>query len=114
MLTPETAWDPLPQTEWTPETARHLAVRLGFSINPSLVRLVHERGPAGTLQSLLGEVKPFAEMSHVSGMRESMGERYKEMQNSSPQEKRKMRQELQKENRQSYARFGLDWLHQRI
>ena len=109
MLTPETAWEPLPAEEWTMEAARHLAARLGFSINPALVAKVHEWGPAGTLGQLLGSIEPFGTRTEVAAMRERMGERYQEMEGSDPREKREMRQMLQKENRETFAQYGLDW-----
>ncbi|MEX0332346.1 MAG: DUF1800 family protein [Puniceicoccaceae bacterium] len=109
MLTPETAWEPLPEEEWTVETARHLAIRLGFSLNPALVKQVYEWGPEGSLGKLLGKIEPFTDRGEVTEMRTSIGARYKELQGSSPQEKREMRQELQWENRQTYAQYGLDW-----
>ncbi|MEX0325329.1 MAG: DUF1800 family protein [Puniceicoccaceae bacterium] len=109
MLTPETAWEPLPKEEWTIETARHLAVRLGFSVNPALVAKVYEWGPEVSLQKLLGKIEPLTDRGEVAAMRESMGERYQELQGSNPAKKREMRQMLQKENRQSYAQYGLDW-----
>jgi uncharacterized protein (DUF1800 family) len=109
MLTPESAWTPLPASEWTLGHARHLASRLGFSINPALVKAVAERGPAGTLQAYLKEIRPLTSAGHLVEMSEMMGARYDEIKEAAPEEKRQMRQELQKANRKGYQQYAIDW-----
>ena len=109
MLTPELAWTPLPPMDWTPAAARHLASRLGFSVNPGLVQKVYTMGPVVTLQELLGSIAPFAESGLIEEMRAEMGAKQMAVQQSSGAEKREMRQEVQKENRKSYAEYAIDW-----
>ena len=109
MLTPENAWTPLPASEWNHQTARHLAARLGFSLNPSLVKQIERIGPGGTLNAFLGKIEPFKTPGSIMGMQDTMMEMQTRMTKSSPVEKRELRQEIQKGNRQSFQQYAVDW-----
>jgi hypothetical protein len=103
------SWSPLPDSEWNRDTAKHLAARLGFSINPAIVNRIQSLGPAGTLKRYFSSIRLQPVPDKLSGMGMSMLDMQNKMKEAPPEEKRKLRQSIQKQNRQSYQDYAVDW-----
>ena len=108
-ISPELAWKPLPVTEWDPMAARHLASRLGFSLNPSLVSIILDLGPEGTLAKFFGKVHLQPAPEAISGMEEAMLAMQEQMEAADGKGKRELRQQIQRRNRQSYQDYAVEW-----
>jgi len=109
MLEADTAWLPLPEDQWTRENARHLAARLGFSINPSLVDFILKHGPAGPLKNLLGTIQSMPAPEGLQEMREEMAAMRGQYQSGDSVEQREMRKEMQKQGRIAFQDYALGW-----
>lgn len=103
------AWKPLPDSDWNRDAAKHLAARLGFSINPAIVNRIQSLGPAGTLKKYFSSIRLQPVPDKLSGMETTMLSMQNKMKEASPEEKRKLRQSMQKQNRQSYQDYAVDW-----
>lgn len=102
-------WSPLPEAQWSTETARHLASRIGYSIHPSLVKRIESRGVEGTLKAAYGKIRPFHKPEDIINM-EGMRDEYQMMQRQADSvEKRELRQKLQRERNRTYGEFSVDW-----
>ncbi|MGA1206003.1 MAG: DUF1800 domain-containing protein [Opitutales bacterium] len=109
MISPQEAWSPLPANEWNNATARHLAVRLGFSLNPALVATIEQMGPIGTLKSYFGSIRLQPATAKVAQLEETMMGLRKEMRDADSEDKRDLRKKLQQANQQSYQDYGVEW-----
>ena len=99
----------MPDSEWNRETAKHLAARLGFSINPAIVNRIESLGPSGTLKKYFSSIRLQPVPDKLSGMGISMLDMQRQMKEASPEEKREIRQSIQKQNRRSYQDYAVDW-----
>lgn len=109
-LTPASMWEPLPKAEWSESAARHLCLRLGFSLQNDWLREFQTSGPAGVLQKTLGSLREMPPPQTVVAMADGLDEYRSQMKQANPAEKSKIRQSLQKANRATYADFGVHWL----
>jgi len=109
MLSPEQAWKPLPDSEWNHAAARHLASRLGYSVNPSTVKAVEEQGPLETLKEFFSRIRTQPLPQELTSMRSYMAEMQDKMREASELERRELRQDIQKRNRQSYSDYAVEW-----
>lgn len=109
MISPNNAWKPLPETAWNNAAARHLASRLGYSVNPRMVRQIEENGPLRTLQTFFARIHPQPAPEELASMRSEVMGMTRQMQDAGELEKRQMRQEIQRLNRQAYSDYAVDW-----
>lgn len=109
MISAKQAWNPLPDSKWNNATARHLASRLGYSVNPTIVQSIEQQGPLVTLQKFFNQIRTQPLPSELTSMHSDMMDIQKQMQQADELGKRELRQEIQKRNRESYADYAVEW-----
>jgi uncharacterized protein (DUF1800 family) len=103
------AWKPLPPAEWTHDSARHLASRLGFSINPRLVDRVTEIGPAATLNQMLGQIRMMPQTGKLREMDQAKEGTLGSAGPDGADEQRKVRQAMRRQQRQAMQDYAHGW-----
>jgi len=109
----EDAWKPLPGGFWRIEEAQHFLRRVGFSASPEAVTAALRTSPKGYLQEAF---QPGAKMQKTEALSEfeaTLHERYqhiyKEVEDE--EEKRQLRQEIQREENELFRSFAMDWFY---
>jgi uncharacterized protein (DUF1800 family) len=107
----ENAWKPLPGGYWHIEEAQHLLRRMGFSATPEAVTAVLRMSPGQWVQQAFvpGAVMP--KSAALIDFESTVHERHREIYKGDYdfEEKRKMRQELQKEDNELFREYAMDW-----
>ncbi|MCB1122674.1 MAG: DUF1800 family protein [Verrucomicrobiae bacterium] len=109
-LAPNEAWQPLAKSEWTETAAKHLLMRIGFSASLEDVRKCVRLGMDESIRrSFTGAsvMEPDQELKEVVEGYRTLGQRQRGLPET---ERRKLRQELQRKNRELIARMTVDWL----
>lgn len=65
-LSPNAAWAPLKADDWSPDHARHLLHRIGFSATPDRVAQAYKQGLQATLQQAFGTIRKLPEPESVA------------------------------------------------
>ncbi|NDV63212.1 DUF1800 domain-containing protein [Puniceicoccales bacterium CK1056] len=110
LLAPVDAWLPLPKAEWNETTGRHLASRLGYSVQPDLVEAFLKGGPKTSIKIALGSINGMPQPEMLVGMMEEIEASVMSLREADEIEKREIRQNLRKLNRTGYNDFALQWI----
>lgn len=107
------AWKPLPSGFWRIDEAQHFLRRIGFSATPEAVTSTLRSSPKAYLQEAF---RPGAKMRKSDALAEfeaTLDARrhhiYKEVKDE--EEKRKLRQEIQREENDLFRSFAMDWFY---
>ena len=107
------AWKPLPGGFWRIEEAQHFLRRVGFSATPEAVTAALRDSPKAYLQAAFQPGANLKKSTALSEFEATIHERhihiYKEVEDE--QEKRELRQEIQREENELFRRFAMDWFY---
>ncbi|HBR94353.1 MAG TPA: DUF1800 domain-containing protein [Opitutae bacterium] len=107
----EDAWKPLPMSFWRIEEAQHFLRRVGFSATPEAVTTALRDSPKAHLQAAFLPGTPLPKSTALNEYEATANERhvhiYKNVEDE--EEKRRLRQELQREESQLFRDFAMDW-----
>jgi uncharacterized protein (DUF1800 family) len=107
------AWKPLPSRFWHIEEAQHLLRRVGFSASPEAVTAALRNSPKAYLQTAFQPRTNLPMSAELSEFEATINERnrhiYKEVEDE--EEKRELRQEIQREENELFRRFAMDWFY---
>lgn len=109
-LSPQEAWAPLKSSAWTGATAKHLLKRIGFSAPLTAVR---EHTDSGMIEAIRKAFKGASVMKPTEKLKdvvESYRTQRQRQRGLSEPERRKIRRELQKKNRETTVELTMDWL----
>ncbi|MBE2214811.1 MAG: DUF1800 domain-containing protein [Opitutaceae bacterium] len=109
-LAPAEAWQPLPARDWTPEAARHLLRRTGFSARPELVAQAAAAALPEVVAHLFTPSPPLPEPFALRKLAEEFRAFEAEGRPDSEAERRRRRREFQDKARAAFEDFGIAWL----
>ncbi|MDQ8193142.1 DUF1800 family protein [Coraliomargarita sp. SDUM461004] len=109
----EDAWKPLPGGFWRIEEAQHFLRRVGFSASPEAVTSALRGSPKAYLQQAF---RPDSGMQRSDALKEftaNIHQRYQHIYREveDEEEKRKLRQEIQREENELFRGFAMDWFY---
>src|SRR5581483_4090146 len=109
-LSPEEAWQPLPDKEWNEAAARHLLRRAGWAAQPDEVQRVLHDGLPKTLERFFPE-KPvsLAQPRLIADLAEESPDFLKKIQGSPPEEKIIIQREVRERSRMAVGDLSIKW-----
>jgi hypothetical protein len=110
-LSPQAAWQPLPDSEWNEAAARHLLRRISWAAQPDEVQRVLHDGLPKTLDRLFPE-KPvsLAKPRLITDLAEETPELFRKIQGSAPEEKILLQREAREHSRMAVEDLSIKWL----
>ena len=110
-LTPEIAWNQLPDTEWNAAAARHLLRRAGWTALPADVERATKDGLSLTLDRLFPDSVPvFEQPRQVAHMVTEAEELQQKAQGVDEEEKRLLYREFQQRSRNAIVDMTIHWM----
>jgi len=109
-VSPDEAWERLPETVFREGHARHLLRRIGYASTPRAVREAVRRGLGATLRHYFGQVRAFAEPEPVTRLRNSEVAFRQRLRDAGPLERRRLYRERREENAEAYRETFIAWL----
>lgn len=110
---PTEGWQPLPSSEWTADTARHLLRRAGWTARPAEVERAVRDGLPATLERLFPAVDAFVPKPRLIARLEQDGPSLvQSAQQLAADEKLRAQRELQERRRLAIEDLGVKWLAQ--
>lgn len=88
-LTPEQAWEPLPEKSWNQQTAAHLLRRAGWTATPKMVEEATREGLSKTMEKVLASQGNMEITERTKELRESLPPLRKEAREEQDEEKRR-------------------------
>ncbi|MEO0794902.1 MAG: DUF1800 domain-containing protein [Verrucomicrobiota bacterium] len=108
-MTPQQAWEPLPDMLWNADSAAHLLRRIGFSARPADIQRALVAGPRETVDQAFSGVD-FDVPSKTWDAHLEVQYLRRQMRNKDPEERRALQRKVQKAIREAYNEFAMDWL----
>lgn len=110
-LSPEVAWQPLPEAEWNADAARHLLRRAGWTARAAEVERATREGLVATLERLFPPQPPmFAKPRLVARFEESAPAQLREAQKLSGEDRLRAQRALQDRARVGVQELSIRWL----
>lgn len=109
-LSPQTAWQPLPDTEWNEGAARHLLQRIGFSCTaPELARALKD-GLEPTLRRHFASMPALPEPARVATLRADAAKLVRQDRGLTPEARRAALRDAREQSREALQDLILAWL----
>jgi len=110
-LSPQSAWQPLPASEWNEGAARHLLQRIGFSSPAAeLARALHD-GPVATVQRCFARMPGFSKPELIANLEKDGPEIVRRLTKNEDEQDRKMAQKDARErSREALLDMTIKWL----
>ena len=106
------AWKPLPGGFWRMDTAQHFLRRVGFSATPEAVTSALRSSPGAYIETAFKAGAVLPRSQDLKTFTDEAPDRYNNMYRvKDAEEKRKLRQELQREENELFRSFAMDWFH---
>lgn len=110
-LSPQEAWEPLPAAEWTPEAARHLLRRAGWTARAEDVERAAREGLPATLERLFPAASARLEKPRlVARFEENALALQRSLQGKTGEERQRGQRELQERSRIALQELSIKWL----
>lgn len=109
-LTPETAWQPLPDSEWDDAAARHLLRRIGFSASGAAIADALAAPPATLLSRAFAAMPSLPEPERIAAFRREETSRTSRLRDVPAQNRRAISQERRERAREALIDLTLRWL----
>ena len=106
---PHSAWSPIDSSDWSHDSARHLALRLGFSQHPQIVEAVERMGPDGTVREWLGEIVSLPPPQDIVSMTADRPDYPGQMREASQAEREAARRALRRRMQDVYQDHAMGW-----
>ncbi len=110
-LSPQQAWQPLPDSAWDEAAACHLLNRVGWTATPAEISRAVSEGLMPTLQRLFGRPSAFPKPELIKRIEQDergMADRARSA--SDPEKRRALQQENRERNREATTDMTLQWL----
>lgn len=104
------AWEPIPDSEWTPAAARHLLRRAAFAARREAVEQALTEKPAAFAEKLFAARPPMEMPRRISELEENTPEFARQLRQAGEPERRKLRQVAREKARAAYDEFAIRWL----
>ncbi|MGZ0708822.1 DUF1800 domain-containing protein [Coraliomargarita sp. W4R53] len=107
------AWKPLPGGFWQTEEAQHFLRRVGFSATPEAVTTALRTSPKGYLQAAFQPGAKMQKSEKLTEFEATLHKRYQHIYKEvkDEEEKRKLRQEIQREENEQFRGLSMDWFY---
>jgi len=110
-LSPDNAWNLLPNNEWNSDAARHLLRRTGWTALPEDVERATHEGLSATVDRLFQSTPPLfnqpAQTAHMVSEAEALQEKIR---SADEEEKRLLNREFQQKSRNAMIDMTLHWM----
>ncbi len=108
---PQEAWQPLPETAWNEDAARHLLRRAGWTATPAEVARASRDGLAGTVARLFPAAPARLPMPKLTERLQDASEAYRgKVAAAPPEEKRMLQREERERSRDALLDLSIRWL----
>ncbi|WPJ95072.1 DUF1800 family protein [Coraliomargarita algicola] len=107
------AWKPLPMSFWRIEEAQHFLRRVGFSATPEAVTAALRDSPKAYLHTAFQPGMDMQKSTELSEFEATAHERHRHIYKNveDEEERRQLRQELQREESELFRNFAMDWFN---
>ncbi|MCZ6671867.1 MAG: DUF1800 domain-containing protein [Verrucomicrobia bacterium] len=109
-LSPKEAWKRLPSSAWNKETAKHLLMRIGFSALPEAIQKSLNAGMGTTIRNSFADASVMEPPEQLKEIVEGYRTQRQRQQGLGEEERRAIRQALQKKSRETIVQLNINWL----